>query len=459
MKTKLLFTFLFISIITFGQILPNAGFENWTIIPYDNPSPWFNSNNQCLQTFSVANVTKVTGFSGFAVRMETKANATDTVFAYINHSPNDPTKDLGVPYSQQPTAINGYYRYNLPGNDTALILVTFKKNGAVLTNDLFKIRGTGSQPTFVPFTYTLSVASIPDTVIIASSCSNALGNVGIQNGSFMELDELSFSGPGVTQPIPGGDFETWTTSSLDFPISWYRWGEGFSRSTSSYSGLYAASMSVFDYGGGNLGPAGMTNGIPSSSTTLGGSPYSNLIDTLTFYYKYTSPGNDTAQAYVGLKKNFSYIYGASKMLTKTPTYTFAKIPLTPFTAPDTIVISFQASAGYTLWPAVANSNLWVDDIYYKSNLTGISESALINNETTVFPNPATTKLNIRISTGIVYENLEINIYDINGKKVLSETQINAHGVIPLNIETLSSGMYYYQLSGDNINLKNKFIKQ
>jgi len=112
MKTKLLFIFSIFTTLGFSQTLPNMGMESWTSITYSNPTPWYNSNYECLQKFSLTNVTRVTGFSGFAVRMETRANASDTAFGYINHSPNDPTQDLGVPYCQQPTAVQWYLRIN-----------------------------------------------------------------------------------------------------------------------------------------------------------------------------------------------------------------------------------------------------------------------------------------------------------------------------------------------------------
>ncbi len=459
MKTKLLIILSFFSIFGFSQTLPNMGMESWTSITYSNPTPWYNSNYECLQKFSVTNVTRVTGFSGFAVRMETKANAADTAFGYINHSPNDPTQDLGVPYSQQPTAINGYFRYNLPGNDTALILVTFKKSGVAFDINMIKIRGTGSQPIFAPFAYTVSCSMVPDSIIIASASSNAISNVGIQNGSYLELDQLAFSGPGVTQAIPGGDFETWGSASIDNATGWSSWGNTFAKSTSSYSGLYAASMGVFDYGGGNFDVAGMTNGIPSTSTTIGGHPFSSMNDTLLFYYKYTSSGNDTAACYVNLKKNFSPIWGYAKFLTKNPVYSLVKMPLTPFSAPDSIIVFFTASAWSSTPHQVNGSNLWIDNLYYKSSVTGISQQALLNNETTVFPNPASTKINILISAGVVNEKLEIEIFDALGKKVYSESRKDAQGLIPINIENFSSGLYYYKLSGDKTNIRDKFIKQ
>jgi hypothetical protein len=453
MKTKLLLALCLIQAWAFAQVLPNAGFENWTTVTYSNPTPWYNSNLDCIQSFSVANVTRVTGFSGFAVRLQTYCNATDSNMAYINHSWGDPTFDGGVPYTQQPTGITGYFRYNLPVNDTALLLVTFKKNGLPISTDLFKIRGTGTQATFTPFNYTLSLAAMPDSVIIAAASSNAFNTIPVQNGSYLELDQLAFTGPGITQAIPGGDFETWTPATQDFATSWNAYGP-ISKSTSSFAGTYAALLSTMNVG--YLAVGYLTNGIQTPSTTAGGTPYSTLLDTLVFHYKYTSPGTDTAQVFVGLKKNGSYVFGNSTNLYLNPSYTLVKVPLNPFTTPDTIIISFNSSKWMT---AIGGSNLWIDNMGYKSSMTGISQQALINNEIAAYPNPTSGNINIRFNAGFIAQAVEISVYDVNGRKVLSEDRSNPAQTITLETAHLNPGIYFYEIKGTDLHHKAKFIKQ
>jgi hypothetical protein len=41
-----------------------------------------------------------------------------------------------------------------------------------------------------------------------------MSGVGVQVGSFLELDNVGFAGPGVTQTLSGGTFETWTMESV-----------------------------------------------------------------------------------------------------------------------------------------------------------------------------------------------------------------------------------------------------
>src|SRR5687768_4396127 len=151
MKRKLLLLALSIFILqsaSYGQPVPNGGFETWNSINYNDPVGWFNGNLRNLSRMGVAPITKVTGQSGFAVRIQTYIAGGDTSDSYISNTPDDPVNGHGgIPFSQQPTAITGYYRYNLPANDTAGILVAFKKNGVLISMDFFMIRGTGTQST------------------------------------------------------------------------------------------------------------------------------------------------------------------------------------------------------------------------------------------------------------------------------------------------------------------------
>src|SRR5947209_4417046 len=112
-----------------AQACPNGDFENWTTHSYDQPDTgWFTSNPQSLGMHDTLTVWKVPGYSGQAIHIQTAIIGTDTMQAYIVNTPGDPSSGMGgVPYSQQPTAIAGYYRYNLPGNDSAALWVIFKK--------------------------------------------------------------------------------------------------------------------------------------------------------------------------------------------------------------------------------------------------------------------------------------------------------------------------------------------
>src|ERR1051326_8823586 len=193
-----------------AQAIINGSFENWSSVAYNDPNGFTTANPSDLQKMGIATITKVTGFSGNAARIQTTISGSDTSDSYIINMPTNPCNDPpqwkgGLPYSQQPTAITGYYRYNLPGNDTALMIVIFRKNGVHIGDNYIKIRGTGSQNTWAPFSFPVNCSGMPDSMIFAAASSNKISNVGVQNGSFLELDNLAFAG--CTQVFPNGTFD------------------------------------------------------------------------------------------------------------------------------------------------------------------------------------------------------------------------------------------------------------
>ncbi|MCK4677387.1 MAG: T9SS type A sorting domain-containing protein, partial [Bacteroidales bacterium] len=74
------------------------------------------------------------------------------------------------------------------------------------------------------------------------------------------------------------------------------------------------------------------------------------------------------------------------------------------------------------------------------------------NSLTVFPNPTYSELNIVLQSSSFP--LEINIYDVNGKLVMRNTN-----QIRLNISSLSTGQYYILVKQDNKHYSTKFIKK
>ena len=73
---------------------------------------------------------------------------------------------------------------------------------------------------------------------------------------------------------------------------------------------------------------------------------------------------------------------------------------------------------------------------------------------TVFPNPATNKLNIEFE-GKVPKNITANIYDSKGSLIKSETIINNE----IAITTLAQGLYLLTIESEGKRYSSKFIKE
>ena len=334
-KQLLTMAFIAASGAAYAQVIPNGNFEDWSTQSYDEPNTWFTSNREAPGLNSVS---KVTGFSGSAIKIETKAdpnNQGDFIGGFISNTEGDPTEGQGgVPFSQQPTAITGKIMANMVGNDTALLLVVFKKNGTVTSMNVFKLSGK-NQTTFTDFSFPISLSAAPDSVVIACASSNLIAETGIEVGSSITIDNLAFTGPGVTQTIPNGTFDQWTTITTNMLADWdYFNNDALTRVTVKYKGTYALKMETKDFGDGNVGPGFISNGNNNS-----GLPYTNTVDTLIGWYKYSTPGNDSGSVSISLSKNGIGIGGAFKVLNPTATYTYFEMPIFTMSAPDSLRIS------------------------------------------------------------------------------------------------------------------------
>jgi hypothetical protein len=89
--------------------------------------------------------------------------------------------------------------------------------------------------------------------------------------------------------------------------------------------------------------------------------------------------------------------------------------------------------------------------------TGIAnESSIINTKMAVYPNPASDVLNININNAS-FKNSNISIYNISGNEVMN-TSMNGAST-QLNIESLSSGVYFVKVKNENgFDRTVKFIK-
>jgi hypothetical protein len=447
----------------YAQTPKNGAFENWNSTPVDVPTGWGTANPDAISSIGQQTVTKTTDAqAGTAVKLETKAGSQDTMFGYVTNSVNDPRDGKGgAPYTQQPTHFTGYYKYSVPSGDTAAMMVVFKKAGVVVSTDYFPI--TGTQSTYTSFSLALTLAVVPDTVIVAAVSSNAFNEDAPRiPGSFLMIDELGFSGTGITQTIPNGNFETWTTESVDELIDWeYYSREGVKRTTDAYKGTYAVELTTMDFGDGNISNAGITSGSTSQSGSSGGDPFSATADTLVFYYKFIPQGPDSAQVMINLFKLGIGMGGIMEEIPPAATYTRMEVPFSSGLAPDTIRIDFQSSTQPVL-PSNNGSRLVIDEVHLKSQPlnTGVfrvkqSESVLL-----FYPNPASENIEIRMNS-LQQEMMKLTIYDITGRVVyLSEENVEAGGnILSLPVKDLPAGTYYCQLIGSGAAVKGKFVKK
>ena len=453
-----------------AQDCPNGDFENWASHAYSNPdSSWYTSNIQSLATADTLTVWPVTGHAGQAIHIQTAIVGLDTLQAYAINTLGDPKNGSGgVPYSQQPTSITGYYRYNMVGNDSALMIIEFKKSGAVISTTQFTYRNaSGSQPTFTPFSFLLaSIPVVPDSVIIGLASSNVQGS-GLQSGSWVEIDQLAFAGTGITQPIPGGSFDTWNAQTVDVPNGWAigshgNGGSGVSKSTIHYGGSYSIQLTTQPGNGGGSGNTvqcgEVTTGHYSpNSGPVGGLPYTRTSDTLTGYYIYTPAGADTGVISNNLFASGIIVGGNNHHFTAASTWTYFEMPFSAGSTPDTMRIDIQSGSWYAALPG---SVLNIDHLQLKSQPlppVGTSMLSAGSNAVTAYPNPANDVLNIRYDYSITGP-VSAKIYDMMGRVIDSRTYSTPTSIITFQVGHLPAGLYFYEVTNNGNVIRDKFLK-
>jgi hypothetical protein len=425
MKKFLLLYGLLTTWVAFGQdSIPNRNFERWDTNTYDYLQNYpYSSNPQNFYYYQLPfNVTKTTDayHGNYAVQLTTNASETDTAFGYfLNANPNTDGGPSswkgGIPYNQQPTGIKGYYKYNVATADSGTILVVFKKTGSVIGMYTYPLGGIKSSYTMFDFTFDPALPEAPDTVILgAISCKFADGDPHGIAGSTLLLDSISFTGVASQPSMLNGDFESWQSQIISSLADWntsYNGGDstGVYKTTDAVQGDYALELMTYQGNWNNHDgalPARVSTGYypsdcNSNCTELGGSPFSNQIDTLAFYYKYAPSGDDSAAVNLNFKKNGANIFSTGIYLPASENYKYIEISFDIGQDPDTVIVDIQSSIWNDTALTYVGSDLKIDHIYFKS-------SPMTKTPVITWNNPA----------------------DITYGTLLSATQLNATADVP-----------------------------
>lgn len=448
------------------QSIPNGNFENWNHSEYDQPKYYMGSNREAYADgFSFNCIKSTDAYHGSSsVQLTTVVNATDTTLGYIINSEPDGDPENwhgGVPLNGKPTGIRAYFKSNIATGDTGLILVTFSKDGANIGTYMLPIVGVHATYSLLDYTFNPALSLTPDSVIFAATSSLPFGETYIP-GSTLTIDSVSLTGIATQPAMLNGDFEQWEIIPIDIPSNWYTSDSGSDllKSTDAHSGMYAVKMqtAMGDNDGvpvarGAMISTGYFDRNCSSNCLLkGGYPYTNTIDTLFFWYKYTSVGNSKASAYVTLKKNQMIVGGTSITLDGAASYQLGMLPFFSMQTPDTLVVQFQSNRWEDSLLTQVGSVLIIDGVVLKSQpTTGLSKAKIQEEHITVYPNPATNNLYITIGTGVIPENCYLTIYNILGQQLHTVKLLNTS--TPIQMEMFANGTYLYTIRNNNTIVK------
>lgn len=446
--------------------VPNGNFETWNSVSYEYPKNYpYNSNRDVLYRYQSTlpfNVVRIADayHGNSAIQLSTIASGTETAMAYfINTNPNngDPaTWSGGMAYSQMPAGITGYYKYNVAASDSALIFAVFSKAGHNIGTYVSTIGGQHAD--YVPFNITFNppLSEAPDSVIFAATSSNIMVNENGVAGSVLILDDVSFTGVTSQPAMMNGDFETWETQT-DYTLdAWYYQGEseGVIRTTDAYKGDNAIVLTTYLGTDKNNIPIARATQVAtgyypkncnSNCNELGGYPFTNQIDTLAFWYKY-SPASitDSAQVYLQFKKDGNPIFWAFDKLPPSVDYQYFEFPFNVYQVPDTVIVNLQSTGWEDSLVSSVGSTFTIDEVHFKSQpILYANISAFIpDDKFSVFPNPSDGKFRIRNEAGIT----EVVVYNLLGKQIYSRTNSNQERVNDIDLSRLKKGIYFLEMN-------------
>jgi hypothetical protein len=441
-----------------AQTIPNGGFENWNAASFETPTNYNGSSNyDAIRKALPFNAGKVADpqQGSFAVQLQTVANSSDTMFGYFING--DPTSGAGgIPYSEHPVALTGFYKSNIPAGDTALILVFFKQGGTLVSMDFGKFTGVNS--TYTPFTMTLSIpiSANPDSVIIGAASSNAFTWQGIP-GSMFQLDNISFTGVTSQPALLNGSFESWDPHTIYLPAQWAVDGDTIFRTTDAHSGTYALELKTYLSEDNFVNSEMATNGtMPPNSGPVGGQPYSQMNDTLYGWYKYTPAGTDNANILINLTQTGTNVGGGNLTLVPAPSYTFFQLPISASVQPDTMLIQFRSSSGNPSFSNVG-STLKVDDIYLQSSpLTSpFSWNAL--GPVQLSPNPAAGGSCLLEWSTRSAAPVTVTVADISGRIISCDVTAAGEKRFVIDTAVMSKGAYVVTLEQGGSRVSKKLV--
>lgn len=302
------------------------------------------------------------------------------------------------------------------------------------------------------------------------------------------------------QTITNGNFEDWTPVgsglSWERPQGWHATDKMLSdlsmvlgiagypitptnqlqKSTEAYAGDYAARIVSFNLGEAfGVTPCLMVNGVPSLDvvtmgealaggdvdlasilTVTGGTPLlGRRADSVVVYVSTPEYNEDTAAIFLQAKQisgdTMITIGTGAAMIAPDMEYTRLNINIEYFdesnNIADTLIIMAISSVGIpseeegALFNATLENSLFLDAMsLHTSDLSGIIPAANVDLGVSLYPNPATSNIQIKNTSG---KEFLIQIYDLNGK-VMHHQSLN-EGQSSIDLQQYPAGNYFYQV--------------
>jgi len=444
--------------------VPNGSYELWDSKTYEYPEFYpFNSNTNYLRDKnSPISVVKTTDkFSGsYAAKLTSFESTSQQNFGYfLNVNPNADNPNEwtgGIPISEKPTGITGYYKYNVASGDTAMVIATFSKQGVNIGAYILKLYGLHNTYTAFDLNFEPALAQTPDSMALGFASSYATSQQGVP-GSVLYIDNVALKGV-INQPAKmNGDFENWLSNSIETPQKWYIEDynnmDFFKKVTTAQDGNYALELRTYlgeSDGNPEAKPGKISTGYYNKNYNgyQGGSAFTNMEDTLTFYYKYTpAKASDSAEVSTQLKMSGESIWYNNSVLGASANYTYVELPIRiyqSFLRPDSIIITVQSSRWSDTSNPAVGSVLTIDNLRFKSFYTPSTIEIVRNDvKTKLYPNPTQGAFRISLTGKVL---VSIDIFNLSGQKVLALQKNQIQPDMEIDMSHYPRGIYLVKVN-------------
>jgi hypothetical protein len=444
MKAKIYFFILFTAMFVSGysQQVPNGSFENWTnsytptgwsgvedllstLIPIDTNFFTYKDTTTFTQgSASVELVTDtITGAASALVGIEPGIISLGTAALVPSGISYAPTF-TGVPFTYRPDSIIFDYKLTSPGTDSGGATMQLTKNGV----SIFSVSRVGTYLhqdtawTHIALSIDPAYGSseYPDTLLmqfVSSVVNNpTVGTTlhvdGVRFGYVNQPLSVAASGTGVLCSGDSVTLQAYTGGSVNYSYQWNLAGAPINGATNaSYAAKVAGSYTVT---------------IDSSGSTLTSQPVvvntDNVVASLRVLND-TVCSNASAVALQGIP--VGGVYSGNGVTTSTFT------PDSTLTGLDTIMYAVNDLNGCA-------KSAWATILV--ENCTGIE--SIEAPSFSVYPNPATTLLNINSNQNMAGFNLQV--YDVLGRVVISQVLTGNSNIV--HVAALANGTYIYRVA-------------
>ncbi|MFA4851249.1 MAG: T9SS type A sorting domain-containing protein [Bacteroidales bacterium] len=453
--------------------IPNWSFEHWDSAYYLSPNHW---------DMTMGKITPVSPSHGglWACKIESDSAQQGPGVVMDGQTNDGITFWGGKPYSQRPDSVELYMKYDIAPYDTARLAIMFKKNGTPIVYQFEALAWGLHTASYQKFTCKIDLPPtiVPDTVIFGIVNSDYIShpNGPWPTSNYLIIDDITFTGAGITQQLPNNGFEQWNSTEVFNLQNWYTSNNVMAQ----LLGLPEPMVRTSDHTTGNYGLL-LQNYVSSTDTVYGATctpssgpdPWNNTpafeltqpftYNTFWFDYKYLPLNGDTMSINVGLFKNGAGIGGTYFESGATVTnWTTVYLPLYYNPGfppdPDSAKIYICAYKSDSASVPQGNSKLYIDNLRF-GYAADVKSQTELNTGFSVYPNPfsSITTINYQIKNN---EKVVIKVVDVLGKEVaalVNETMPKGNYRVTFDGSDLTKGIYFCRIKAGSYTETKKLV--